>query len=135
MMKKSNVNIDARLWNAYAGSMFRFNAQWQVSSYSVLTAWNPYSNQRSKEENCISNQMLEKRLKHVNYVPVAVGEPSFEWYEESYAAELSPTEAIVLAREFHQNAIYYVANGVLYLIACVEPLARKKIGTIEERLV
>ncbi|MGR5205862.1 MULTISPECIES: DUF3293 domain-containing protein [Vibrio] len=135
MIEKSNASIDAKLWNAYAGSVFRFKTQWQVSSYAVITAWNPNSNQRSKEENCISNQALEKQLNHVNYVPVTVGDDSFEWYEESYAVELSPAEAIILAKTFDQNAIYYVVNGVLYLIACVEPLVRKKIGAIEERLV
>ncbi|TOL42945.1 hypothetical protein CGH97_26010, partial [Vibrio parahaemolyticus] len=51
-----------------------------------MTAWNPYSNLRSKKENCISNQELEKQLKHANYVLVNVGDRGFEWSEESFAA-------------------------------------------------
>ncbi len=104
-------------------------------SYVVITAWNPYSNLRSKEDNCIINQMLEKRLKHVNYVPVTVGDRTFEWYEESFAAQISIDDAISLANEFQQNAIYYVADGDIYLIACSEPSNQHKIAKMSDRLV
>ncbi|WP_257973846.1 DUF3293 domain-containing protein, partial [Vibrio parahaemolyticus] len=73
-------------WNAYSESFFHFEAEWHTSSYAVITAWNPYSNLRSKKENCISNQELEKQLKHANYVLVNVGDRGFEWSEESFAA-------------------------------------------------
>ncbi|MBR9788382.1 MAG: DUF3293 domain-containing protein [Vibrionaceae bacterium] len=135
MIEKSNTNIDASLWNSYANSFFHFEAKWNVLSYVVITAWNPYSNLRSKEDNCIINQTLEKRLKHVNYVPVIVGDSTFEWYEESFAAEISIEKAISLANEFQQNAIYYVSQGDIYLIACREPGKRHKIAKMSDRLV
>ncbi|MDV6252496.1 DUF3293 domain-containing protein [Vibrio sp. EA2] len=135
MIEKNNTNIDASLWNAYANSFFRFETKWNVLSYVVITAWNPYSNLLSKEDNCIINQTLEKRLKHINYVPVVVGDRTFEWYEESFAAEISIENAISLANEFQQNAIYYVSHGDIYLIACSEPSNRHKIAKMSERLV
>ncbi|AEX20941.1 MULTISPECIES: DUF3293 domain-containing protein [Vibrio] len=135
MIEKNNTNIDASLWNAYANSFFRFETKWNVLSYVVITAWNPYSNLRSKEDNCIINQKLEKRLKHVNYVPVTVGDRTFEWYEESFAAEISIDDAITLANEFQQNAIYFVSHDDIYLIACGDPINRHKVAKMSERLV
>lgn len=135
MIEKSNTNIDASLWNAYSESFFRFHAEWKVTSYAVITAWNPYSNLRSKEENCISNHKLEKQLNHVKYVPVTVGDQAFEWFEESYAAELTPKAAIALANQYQQNAIYYVIDDELYLIACANPEVMHKLGAITPRLV
>ncbi|MCF7483265.1 DUF3293 domain-containing protein [Vibrio sp. J1-1] len=135
MIEKNNKNIDASLWHAYANSFFHFEAKWNVLSYVVITAWNPYSNLRSKEDNCILNQMLEKRLKHVNYVPLIVGDRTFEWCEESFAAEISIEDAISLAKEFQQNAIYYVSHGDIYLIACREPSNRYKVAKMSDRLV
>ncbi|CAH1559734.1 MULTISPECIES: DUF3293 domain-containing protein [Vibrio] len=135
MIEKSNTNIDASLWNAYSESFFRFHTDWCSSSYAVITAWNPYSNLRSKEMNCISNHELEKQLNHVKHVPVTVGDQAFEWFEESYAAELTPEAAIVLAKDFQQNAIYYVIDDELYLIACSEPEILHKLGSMKSRLV
>ncbi|HHF0560229.1 DUF3293 domain-containing protein [Vibrio diabolicus] len=135
MIEKSNTNIDASLWNAYSESFFRFEAEWYVSNYAVITAWNPYSNLRSKEENCISNQALETLLQHVNYAPITVGDSSFTWYEESFAVELSPEAAVALANDFQQNAIYYVIDDQLYLIACSQPKVLHKLGSLKPRLV
>ncbi|EGQ8069243.1 DUF3293 domain-containing protein [Vibrio parahaemolyticus] len=135
MIEKSNTNIDVSLWNAYSESFFHFEAEWHTSSYAVITAWNPYSNLRSKKENCISNQELEKQLKHANYVLVNVGERSFEWCEESFAADISLEEAVRLAKAFQQNAIYYVIDGDLYLVACAAPSKKHWLGKINDRLV
>ncbi len=85
--------------------------------------------------NCISNHELEKQLNHVKHVPVTVGDQAFEWFEESYAAELTPEAAIVLAKDFQQNAIYYVIDDELYLIACSEPEILHKLGSMKSRLV
>ncbi len=135
MIEKNNTNIDASLWNSYSNSFFRFKSEWRILSYVVITAWNPYSNLRSKEDNCITNQELEKYLQHVNYVPVTVGDRGFNWYEESFAVEFSIDDAISLANEFQQNAIYYVTRGALYLIACADPDKKHYICELKERLV
>ncbi len=135
MVKKSSPPINDALWDAYLQSFFRFETRWDVSSYAVITAWNPYSKLRSKEENRISNRELEKRLKHAKYVPVTVGDSRFEWNEASFAAEISLELAISIAKEFHQNAIYYVEDGVLFLVACAEPGRKHRITEIIERLV
>ncbi len=135
MIEKSNINIDTSLWNSYSNSFFHFESQWDISDYVVITAWNPRSNLRSKRDNCITNQELEKRLQHVNYASVIVGDSGFKWYEESFAVEIPIDEAISLANDFQQLAIYYVASGNLYLIACAEPDKKHHIGEIRNRLV
>ncbi len=135
MIEKSNTDIDASLWNYYSNSVFRFESEWSVLSYVVITAWNPYSNLRSKEDNCITNQELQKRLRHVNHALVTVGDREFTWYEESFAVELSIDDAVSLANEFQQNAIYYVTCGELYLIACTEPDKKHYIGKLSDWLV
>ncbi len=135
MIEKSNTNIDAILWYSYSNSFFRFESEWNVLSYVVITAWNPHSHLRSKEDNCITNQELEKYLQHTNYQPVTVGDRDFKWYEESFAVEISIDDAISLANEFQQNAIYYVTRGELYLIACADPDRKHYVGEISNRLV
>ncbi|CAM2947169.1 DUF3293 domain-containing protein [Vibrio mytili] len=135
MIEKNNTNIEPELWNAYSQSFFRFGSKWDAPRYVVITAWNPYSKLRSKEENIISNQALEKRLTHKKYVPVTVGDSDFEWKEESFAVETSLASATSLAKAFHQYAIYYVENGTLYLVACSDPDRKHRIGEITERLV
>ncbi len=135
MIEKSNTNIDASLWNSYSNSFFHFKSEWNVLNYVVITAWNPYSNLRSKQDNCITNQELEKHLQYANYVPVVVGDSTFNWYEESFAVEISIDDAISLANEFQQNAIYYVSGRELYLIACADPDKKHYIAEISERLV
>ena len=135
MIEKSNSNIDASLWNSYSNPYFHFESEWSVLIYVVITAWNPYSNLRSKKDNCITNQELVKRLQHTNYVPVTVGDRAFEWYEESFAVDITIEEAISLANEYQQKAIYYVRRGTLYLIACSDPDKKYKLGKISDRLV
>lgn len=135
MIEKNNTNIDASLWNSYSNSFFHFESEWNVLNYVVITAWNPWSKLRSKQDNCINNQELEKHLQHANYVSVAVGDSGFKWYEESFAVEISIDEAISLANEFQQHAIYYVTRGELYLIACTDPNKKHHIGEIRDRLV
>ncbi|ARR07507.1 hypothetical protein Vc3S01_2748 [Vibrio campbellii] len=68
-------------------------------------------------------------------MPVTVGDQAFEWLEESYAAELTPQAAVELANKFQQNAIYYVIDDELYLIACSAPEVMHKLGSITPRLV
>ncbi len=135
MIEKSNTNIDASLWNSYSNSFFHFESEWNILSYVVITAWNPYSNLRSNVDNCINNQNLERYLQHANYVVVDVGDKDFKWHEESFAAEISVDEAISLAIVFQQNAIYYVTGGELYLVASAEPDKKHHIGKISDRLV
>ncbi|BBM65649.1 hypothetical protein VA249_22950 [Vibrio alfacsensis] len=135
MIEKSNMKIDASLWHAYSNPFFHFYRKWNEVNYAVITAWNPYSNLRSKEENCISNHKLEEQLYHVDYVPVLVGDKFFEWSEESYATAVSVEMAVQLANHFQQNAIYYVMNNELYLIVCADPKVMHELGDIRPRLV
>lgn len=129
------MHIDAFLWDSYSNSFFHFETEWDVLTYAVITAWNPHSDLRSKEENRITNQELEERLRHASYVPVIVGDIDFEWCEESFAAEISVDDAISLANEFQQNAIYYVTRGELYLIACAAPDKKHYIGKLSDWIV
>ncbi len=134
MIQNSKLSVDAELWDAYSLSYFDFHSKWQHDEYAIITAFNPKSQKLTERENCINNQELESRLTLYPYCGVAVGDRRSDWMEESFAVVMSKNEAILLAREFKQFAIYYVKNNQLYLISCLADNKEQHLGDIRSQL-
>jgi hypothetical protein len=86
-----------------------------------LTAWNPYSQSMSGEENEQAHHRLLAQLDLDNYqVWMAIGEdPSGEWGGETSAFVLGMprSDAAAYGKQFEQNAIVWVGNtGVPELV-------------------
>ncbi|MGR5502386.1 DUF3293 domain-containing protein [Vibrio sp. DNB22_10_4] len=126
------MSIDAQLWSAYSSIVMRFLTEWECESYAVITAFNPRSRKLSDEENCIKNRELEQNLADFHHVSVNVGDPSFEWVEASFAVDISFSQACELAQKYEQNAIYWVENGVLFLVSCDEDQTKKNLGLLSQ---
>jgi hypothetical protein len=126
------MSIDAQLWSAYSNIAMHFLTAWECDSYAVITACNPRSHQLSDEENCIKNRELERNLVGFQHASVNVGDPSFEWVEASFAVDISFSLACELAQKYEQNAIYWVENGVLFLVSCDEEQTQKNLGLLSQ---
>ncbi len=114
------MKINAKLWQAYSTVKFDLQHKIVCENYAIITAWNPKSVKLSKNENCVNNQHLQNRLSSYDWYLVRVGDPHFNWYEESFAVCMPLEAALKLGKTFNQNAIYYVSDNVLYLHSCVD---------------
>ena len=124
--------VNAQLWASYANACFRFERAWSVEQYAIITAWNPRSIRVSNECNLIKNKELNLDFGHKLRLKVIVGDATFDWYEESYAVEMTLSEACDLGQKYHQNAIYFVDNGVLFLVPCDGDRQPKNLGLLGE---
>ena len=82
----------------------------------VLTAWNPWSQARSREENDSANLALEAAIyDEGGWLYPAVGRsPDGEWFEESFAVTgISRRTARRLGRQFGQHAIFQLSRNEL----------------------
>ncbi|MZI91766.1 DUF3293 domain-containing protein [Vibrio sp. CAIM 722] len=127
------MQINSHLWQAYSSVRFDFKAVINAECYAVITAWNPGSERLSHNENCLNNHRLQLKLNDYDWVSVVVGDPDFQWFEESFAVAMPLEAALDLALTFKQNAIYFVRNGALYLYSCVDSHV-VQLGSLEEKL-
>ncbi|WP_226978288.1 DUF3293 domain-containing protein [Vibrio navarrensis] len=134
MIKIVETGVDAQLWHAYSHSFFAFTQSWTEDNYAIITAWNPGSVLLSNERNCINNQRLKERLMGMDYCPVLVGNQDFTWSEASFAVKVDMRLALDIAKEFQQNAIYYIENKELFLVSCFADETKQSLGSIASRL-
>ncbi|QSA18706.1 DUF3293 domain-containing protein [Vibrio furnissii] len=125
--------IDKKLWQAYPNVRFAFKSPLRKRSFAIITAWNPKSQRLSNNENCVNNQRLQQKLMNYDWSEVVVGDDHFDWFEESFAVVMPLDTALQLARDFDQNAIYYVMNDELMLHSCIDDEVTS-LGSLQEKL-
>ncbi|HAS6182993.1 TPA: DUF3293 domain-containing protein [Vibrio vulnificus] len=134
MINNGETTVDASLWHAYSASFFHFNDEWQSDRFAIITAWNPASILQSKKENCINNQKLKTKINTRRFCSVLVADKACSWSEESFAVEINLNYALNLAREFQQNAIYFVEQGELFLVSCLSDERKESLGPFDQRI-
>ena len=88
---------------------------------SVLTAYNPYSEVKTKQDNKLAQTQLRKRLKEMGIATLdAIGRDAMEQWEPEpsvLALDLTLKEAETIADEFGQNAFIWIPkqDGVIKL--------------------
>lgn len=125
--------IDISLWKIYLTTCFKMEKIFPLSSFAIITAWNPRSKLTSHCLNRTNNQRLQHRLKGYDWIQLLAGDPEFIWTEESIAVEMDLSTALTIGREFEQNAIFYVQDGELWLHACFDMQA-VNMGPFAERV-
>ncbi|MGF1757784.1 DUF3293 domain-containing protein [Photobacterium sagamiensis] len=109
---------NASLWRSYQTISFKAGQHPVYYSFAILTAFNP----RSIVLNSLDNQKRNKLLKNelamltVSYFPVSCCAPDGSWEEEGYIVDIRAEQAYLLAKEWQQNAIYWVEANQLYLV-------------------
>lgn len=120
--------IDSQLWQAYSNPYFRFSRVPQVSSFAIITAWNPASVWLSQEDNDRNNQYLAQDIDHTYLSMVDVGDESFSWVETSFAVEMTLQRSLELGKKYGQNAIYFIEGERLFLISCDKEQTKVSLG-------
>jgi hypothetical protein len=91
--------------------------------FHVITAFNPFSEPRSLEENQAANRELERILVQAGktHRPAVNRAPGGGWEEPGFLVEgLTREEARELGRRFRQHAVFEMEEKKLRIVACFE---------------
>jgi Protein of unknown function (DUF3293) len=93
------------------------------NEYFVITAWNPFSEPLSLDENRHRNSELEKDLMGLRAELLkAIGRSkNWKWFEESFAVrDINLSEIVQMAMKYQQNAIFQITTEGRKIISCID---------------
>ena len=119
-----NEGIDIRLQvGAVNLELARLMNDKNARTASVLTAYNPYSEVKTKQENELAQMQLRERLKEMGIATLdAIGRDAKEQWESEpsvLALDLTLKQAETLADEFGQNAFIWVPKQDAVIELCL----------------
>lgn len=86
-----------------------------VATSVIITAWNPWSEPRSREENEESQRIMEDQMRNAGFILLAAAgvDPTGAWEPEQSCCALGMTEeeGIIWGKQFAQNAVLYHYSG------------------------
>lgn len=126
------------LWESYKTSIFLCHQALNCDvDFAIISAQNPaghiehpYLNLRRDNElqACLNRQRLP-------YRSVIGSAPDLSFQEKSWIVLCDKNQAIQLALQFEQNAIYWVEQGELFLVPVLLSQQEEKLGRFTERMV
>jgi hypothetical protein len=126
------------LWQLYKSSIFLSHQTLSMSiNFAIISGQNPAGH----TENPLYNQLLDKKLQArlqqlgVPYRSVIGAAPDLSFQEKSWVVLCDKQQAITLALEFTQNAIYWVEQGQLYLVPVLLHEQEECLGQFQQRLI
>ena len=93
------------------------------NEYFVITAWNPFSEPLSLDENRRRNSELEKDLLELRAdLLKAIGRSDdWKWFEESFAVRnINLREIVQMAVKYQQNALFQITTEGRKVISCID---------------
>lgn len=102
--------------------------------FGIVTAWNPHGKPQPEKANQEANTRLARELaaRNLGYFPVTGGSPDFSHAEPGYGIFCDRKTAIELAKQFDQEAIFWIEAGNLFLVSCKDN-SSESIGPIAPR--
>ncbi|MBP7547730.1 MAG: DUF3293 domain-containing protein [Corallincola sp.] len=136
-MRNVNQSQQRGLWQLYATTCFVVSqgSGWG-GEFAIITACNPHGQLLSAGANGIRDRQLQQRLQQwrVAHLRVVGAAPDLSHQERSWAVWVDEPQALALAAELGQNAIYYVSHDQLWLLPCLMAGERRALGRFRERL-
>ena len=136
-MRNVSQGRDQPLWLLYASTCFVVSqgSGWG-GDFAIITACNPRGQLLSAGANRIRDRQLQHRLQQwrVAHLRLVGAAPDLSHQEASWAVWIDEPQALVLAAELEQNAIYYVSAGQLWLQPCLMAGERRALGQFRDRL-
>lgn len=126
------------LWQSYQCSIFLSHQALSAAiDCAIISAQNPAGQPAHPQLNLRRDKELQAWLNkyRLPYRSVIGSSPDLSFQEKSWLVVCDKTQAITLARQFEQNAIYWVEQGVLYLVPVLLTEQEVCLGSFEERLV
>ena len=103
--------------------MARLMSNKNAHTASVLTAYNPYSEVKTKQDNELAQMQLRQRLKEMGIATLdAIGRDAKEQWEPEpsvLALDLTLKEAETLADEYGQNAFIWIPKQDAVIELCL----------------
>ncbi|MDP5137642.1 DUF3293 domain-containing protein [Rheinheimera baltica] len=126
------------LWESYKTSIFLCHQALNCDmDFAIISAQNPagvtehpYLNLRRDKE--LQAYLNQQRLPHRSVIGSA---PDRSFEEKSWIVLCDKGNAIALARQFEQNAIYWVEQGELFLVPVLLSFGEEKLGRFTERVI
>ncbi|WP_273858536.1 DUF3293 domain-containing protein [Photobacterium sp. GSS17] len=106
------------LWCSYQSIIFNLKQHPVYPCFAILTAFNPRSIVLSKRENLDRNAQMVAELSTLvpELLPITCSGLDGQWQEPGFVVPLSLTKVRQLARQWEQNAIYWVEDNELFLV-------------------
>ncbi|GGQ24586.1 DUF3293 domain-containing protein [Shewanella litoralis] len=131
-------NVIDKLWHEYQRTHFLFTQRLSHDfPFAIITAHNPSGLLLSPSQNRLLDRQLQFKIQQYNspYRALVGAAPDLSHMEKSWAVFIDKEQALELGREFNQHAIYYVSQGILSLVACVDSLMPDvDMGAFNQRL-
>ena len=122
MQKASNTSHFQTIWQLYQQTMFYWgNSVPTFDEFAIITAYNPEGKIITPNGNKKRHKKLltKVKLSGWSYAALTGCNNDYSHQEHGLAISLEIKEAVNLAIEFDQNAIYYVSNNHLTLHPCL----------------
>ncbi|MCG9697622.1 DUF3293 domain-containing protein [Shewanella sp. Isolate11] len=125
------------VWHCYQQTQFLLTQPLSpVLSFAIVTAHNPRGETLSAPQNRLLDRQLQLRietLKHP-YRSLVGSSLDLSHMEKSWAIPMDKRDAVELAKEFHQNAIYYIQQDQLQLVPCLLSYPELSLGHFSARV-
>jgi len=105
------------------------------AAFAIITAWNPMDRPTPLETNLAADETLRRllRARRIPHFRVTGGSPDLHHREPGWACGMPRQDAIDLARRFDQRALWWIEDGTLVLVACIDGTA-EAVGSFSNRI-
>jgi len=128
-----------QLWQHYSETVFLLQQRlpdWPQAG--IVTACNPRGKVLSDNNNAALNDKLSNHLRQLGlpFIGLTGCSPDLQHQEPSLLVYCTQDQAMSLAREFKQNAFYWIEGNELYLRPCLlQDMPECHLGHFSERLI
>ncbi len=122
----------------YLKTRFRFSAppEGLPESFAVITACNPDGVPISADENVARTETFRNQLAECGhrFFPVTGFDPDSPHHEAGFGVVCEKSTALAFGRQWEQEAIFWVENGVVLLVSCSDSVEVVEIGAWSSRV-
>ena len=105
------------LLDLYSTTVFLCSKPIHFSNFAIITANNPNGKVMTSEVNKKLNDLLKQQINKYGFVELIGASPDLTHQEPSFAVDISQNEAVKLAKQFNQNAIFWVTDGEVFIVS------------------
>lgn len=132
------LGLAMSLWESYKTSIFLCHQALRCDvDFAIISAQNPAGNTEHPYLNLRRDNEFQACLNRCRmpYRSVIGSAPDLSFQEKSWIVVCDKSQAIELALQFEQNAIYWVEQGELFLVPVLLPQQEESLGDFYQRLV
>ena len=121
------------LLDLYSATVFLCPTPIHFSDFAIITANNPNGKILEPKENEELNKLLKQQISQLDSIELIGASPDFTHQEPSFAINITQGEAVRLAKQFNQNAIFWVISGEVFLVSAGLYFQVREMGSFSNR--